>query len=110
MLKDLGQLGDIAGVLKRAQEMQSKVEKARATLEEAEVAGESGAGLVKARVSGTKKLRSLEIDPSLLEPANREMVEDLVVAAVRDGFEKAEQLAKKQMADATGFPFDTGMP
>ena len=110
MLKDLGQFGDFAGTLKKVQEVQTKLAKAREMLEEAEVVGESGAGLVKARVSGTKVLKSLEIDPSLLEPANRETVEDLVVAAVRDGFAKADKLSKEQVADATGLPLGTGLP
>lgn len=95
-------LGDMGKLMKQAQEMQSKMGEAQARLDEIEVEGESGAGMVKAVATAKGRLKSLSIDPSLFVPEDREVVEDLIVAAVRDAQEKAGARAEEEMGKLTG--------
>ncbi len=81
MLKGLGQLGDMAKIMKQAQEMQSRMSDAQNRLDEIEVTGEAGAGLVKVTATAKGAVKRLSIDPSLFVPEEREVVEDLIVAA-----------------------------
>ncbi|MEE3100346.1 MAG: YbaB/EbfC family nucleoid-associated protein [Pseudomonadota bacterium] len=110
MLKGLGNLGDMAKMMAKAQELQGKMAEAQARIAELEAEGEAGAGLVKARVSGKGELRSLSIDPSLFVPEDREAVEDLIVAAIRSAQENAAEAAQAEMAPAAeGRPLPPGM-
>jgi DNA-binding YbaB/EbfC family protein len=110
MLKGLGQLGDMAKLMKQAQEVQAKMAEAQARLETIEVEGESGAGLVKAVASAKGELRRLSIDPSLFQPEEREVVEDLIVAAVKEAQARATETAQAEMAKVTeGLPLPPGM-
>jgi hypothetical protein len=110
MLKGLGQLGDMAKIMKQAQEMQAKMAEAQARLDAIEVTGEAGAGLVKAVASAKGQLRQLSIDPSLFQPEEREVVEDLIVAAVQDAQAKAQDAAAAEMAKVTeGLNLPAGM-
>ena len=93
MLKGLGNLGDMAKMMAKAQEFQAKMAEAQAAVEALEVEGEAGAGLVKAWVSGKGELKRLAIDPSLFVPEDREAVEDLVVAAIKTAQERAGEAA-----------------
>lgn len=103
-------LGDMGKLMKQAQEMQSKMADAQAKLDEIEVTGESGAGLVKATATAKGALRSLSIDPSLFVPEEREVVEDLIVAAVKDAQEKATERASEEMGKLTeGMALPPGM-
>ncbi|MEX2518681.1 MAG: YbaB/EbfC family nucleoid-associated protein [Paracoccaceae bacterium] len=103
-------LGDMGKLMKQAQEMQSKMTDAQARLDEIEVTGESGAGLVKATATAKGALRALSIDPSLFVPEEREVVEDLIVAAVKDAQEKAAERAQEEMGKLTeGLPLPPGM-
>ena len=72
MLKGLGNLGDMAKMMAKAQEFQAKMAEAQAAVEALEVEGEAGAGLVKAGVSGKGELKRLAIDPALFVPEDRE--------------------------------------
>lgn len=113
MFKGLGGLGDMAGMMKKAQEMQTKMGEAQARLDEIEVEGEAGAGLVRVRVSAKGKVLGLEIDPSIFSPDDKEVAEDLIVAAIKDGQEKAADRAAKEMAAVTegmGLPADMKLP
>ena len=101
MLKGLGGLGDMAKVMKQAQEMQAKMADAQARLDEITVEGEAGAGMVKATVSAKGELRGLAIDPTLFNPDDREIVEDLIVAAVKDGQARAADRAQEEMGKVT---------
>ncbi|MEM9011599.1 MAG: YbaB/EbfC family nucleoid-associated protein [Pseudomonadota bacterium] len=101
MLKGLGQLGDMAKIMQQAQEMGSKMQEAEAKLAEIEVTGEAGAGLVKARATAKGDLVGLAIDPSLFNPEEREVVEDLIVAAVNDAKARAAEAAKAEMSRVT---------
>lgn len=110
MLKGLGQLGDMAKIMKQAQEMQTKMADAQARLEEITVEGEAGAGMVRATVSAKGELRGLSIDPSLFQPEDREVVEDLIVAAVKDGQARASARAQEEMGKLTeGLNLPEGM-
>ena len=101
MLKGLGQLGDMAKIMKQAQEMQSRMADAQSRLDAIEVTGEAGAGLVRATATAKGQLRALSIDPSLFVPAEREVVEDLIVAAVQDAQARAAEAAQAEMAKLT---------
>jgi len=110
MLKGLGQFGDMAKLMKQAQEMQAKMAEAQARLDAIEVVGEAGAGLVKATASAKGELRRLSIDPSLFQPEEREVVEDLIVAAVQDAQGRAAEAAQAEMAKVTeGLSLPPGM-
>jgi len=101
MLKGLGQLGDMAKLMKQAQDMQSKMADIQKQLEEIEVEGESGGGLIKAVVNAKGTLRSLNIEESLFVPSEKAVVEDLIVAAIRDAQKKSADKAKDEMAKVT---------
>ncbi|SFI25316.1 YbaB/EbfC family nucleoid-associated protein [Albimonas pacifica] len=110
MLKGLGNLGDMAKMMAKAQEFQAKMAEAQAAVEALEVEGEAGAGLVKAWVSGKGELKRLAIDPTLFVPEDREAVEDLVVAAIKTAQERAAEAAQAEMAKAAeGLPLPPGM-
>ena len=91
MMKMMGKLG----------ELKSKIAEAQEKVAQIKASGESGAGLVKATVTGTKKLFSLEIDPSLINPGDASMMIDLIVAAVNNAQKNAEDLAKEEMKKNT---------
>ncbi len=110
MLKGMGQLGDMAKLMKQAQEMQGKMAEAQERLESIEVTGEAGAGLVKATASAKGELKALSVDPSLFNPEEREVVEDLIVAAVKDAQARAAAAAQAEMAKVTeGLALPPGM-
>ncbi len=90
MLKGLGQLGDMAKIMKQAQEMQSRMAEAQNRLDAIEVVGEAGAGLVRVTATAKGAVKALSIDPSLFKPEEREVVEDLIVAAVQDAQARAD--------------------
>lgn len=110
MLKGLGQLGDMAKIMKQAQEMQAKMAEAQARLDEIEVVGEAGAGLVRATATAKGQLKTLSIDPSLFQPEEREVVEDLIVAAVQDAQARAQLAAQEELGKVTaGLDLPPGM-
>ncbi len=110
MLKGLGNLGDMAKLMKQAQEMQSKVEDAQNRLDTIEVTGEAGAGLVKVTANAKGLVKGLAIDPSLFAPEEREIVEDLIVAAIQDAQARAAQAAQQEMGKVTeGLNLPAGM-
>jgi DNA-binding YbaB/EbfC family protein len=93
---------DFMKILQQAQEMQGKFQKIQDELEQITVSGSAGGGMVTADVSGTGKLRKIKLDPSVVNPADIEMLEDLVVVAVSDAQQKAQQAAQDQMGKLTG--------
>jgi nucleoid-associated protein EbfC len=93
---------NLAGLMKQAQQMQSKMEEMQSRLEAAELTGESGAGLVKVTLNGKGDLRKLVIDPAAIDPAEAEMLQDLIVAAHKDARGKIEAFQAEQMREATG--------
>ncbi len=110
MLKGLGGLGDMAKMMKAAGEMQTKMAQMQDDLEHIVVIGESGAGLVRARATAKGELTGLEIDPSIFVASEKEVVEDLILAAIKDAQSKAGQRAQAEMAKMTeGLGLPAGM-
>ena len=93
--------GGIAGLMKQAQQMQENMKKAQEQLAQLEVEGQSGAGMVKVTMAGSHSVRRIEIDPSLMED-DKEMLEDLVAAAVNDAVRRVEEQNKAKMGELTG--------
>jgi DNA-binding YbaB/EbfC family protein len=88
-------------LMKQAQKMQADMLAAQEELAEAEVTGSAGGGLVSAVVTGAMELRSVTIDPSVVDPDDVETLQDLVVAAVRDANRAAQELASARMGPLT---------
>lgn len=110
MLKGLGGLGDMAGMMKKAQEMQTKMTDMQEQLETIMVTGESGAGLVKATATAKGQLTGLDIDPSIFNPDEKEVVEDLILAAIKDAQTKAQEKSQEEMGKLTeGLGLPPGM-
>ncbi|APX21834.1 MAG: YbaB/EbfC family nucleoid-associated protein [Rhodobacteraceae bacterium] len=113
MMKGLGGLGDMAKMMKTAQEMQGKMSQLQEDLKTMEVIGESGAGLVKATATAKGELKALDIDPSIFNGDDKEVVEDLILAAIKDAQAKAQQRSEEEMQKLTselGLPADMKMP
>ncbi|HSG37868.1 MAG TPA: YbaB/EbfC family nucleoid-associated protein [Paracoccaceae bacterium] len=113
MLKGLGGLGDMAKMMKAAQEMQGKIAQLQEDMANIMVEGEAGAGLVKATATAKGELKALNIDPSIFSSDDKEMVEDLILAAVKDAQAKATERAAEEMqklSDGLGLPPGMKMP
>ena len=91
--------GGLAGLMKQAQAMQDNMKKAQDQLAQIEVEGQSGAGMVKVVMTCSHDVRRVSIDPSVMD--DREMLEDLVAAAVNDAMRRGEALRKEKMAGFT---------
>jgi len=90
----------LAGLMKQAQEMQDNMKKAQEAIAAMEVEGQSGAGLVKVLMTGRHDVKRVSIDPTLLGE-DKDMLEDLIAAAVNDAVRKAEAAAQEKMAGLT---------
>jgi len=93
---------NLAGLMKQAQQMQSKMQEMQARLESIEVEGAAGAGLIVVTLNGKGDLRRVKIDPKLADPSDLEMLEDLIVAAHRDAKSKIEAMTQEEMQKVTG--------
>jgi nucleoid-associated protein EbfC len=99
----------LAGLMKQAQQMQDNLKKAQEALAEVEVEGQSGAGLVKVVITCRNDVKRVTIDPSVVADGDKEMLEDLVVAAMNDALRRAEQTASERMGSVTaGLPLPPG--
>ncbi|MEB3701363.1 YbaB/EbfC family nucleoid-associated protein [Candidatus Bealeia paramacronuclearis] len=94
--------GNIGDLMKKAQKMQKDMADVQDKLGELTVEGSAGGGMVKVVLSGKGDLKSLKIDPTLVDPSEIEMLEDLIIAAVNDGKSKAEALGAEEMKKITG--------
>ena len=93
---------NLAGLMKQAQQMQSKMQDMQAKLEALEITGESGAGLVTVTLNGKSDLKRIKIDPKVIDPADAEVLEDLIGAAFRDAKTKIEAASAEEMQKVTG--------
>jgi nucleoid-associated protein EbfC len=101
---------NLEDIMKAAQSMQAKMQDAQGNLEKISVTGAAGAGMVTAQANGKGRITRLSIDPSLFKPEDREIVEDLIVAAIGDAQRKAEAAAQTEMGKATqGLALPPGM-
>lgn len=104
---------DLNELMRMAQEAQNKLMQAQEDLDKVEVQGVSGGGMVKVRASAKGRIIGVEIDESLLAPSEKQMVEDLVAAAINDARAKADVAAQEAMREVTGglqLPPDFKMP
>lgn len=93
--------GGMQGMLKQVQKMQDEMQKVQSRLGELTVSEEAGGGMIKATANGNKELLSVEIDPQVINPAEKEILEDLVVAAVNKALQSASKLAEDEMSKVT---------
>lgn len=97
-----GGMPDMQQILQQAQQMQEQLMSAQRELAETEVTGSAGGGLVTAVVTGGLELKSLTIDPKIVDPDDVETLSDLVVAAVRDGMSAAHKLTEDKLGPLAG--------
>ena len=98
-MASIGAMGDL---LKQAQEMQSRMAKIQDELANKTVQGTAGGGMVQVTVNGQLNLTAVQIEPSVVNSSEKEMLEDLILAAVNDGMRKARELASSEMSKLTG--------
>lgn len=104
--------GGMGNLMKQAQKMQEKMQQVQEELANAEVTGEAGAGMVKVVMNGRHNIKSVNIDPSVLEE-DKELLEDLLAAAVNDAVRKVEESSQEKMSSITsgmGLPAGFKMP
>jgi nucleoid-associated protein EbfC len=103
-------MADFLGLMKQATELKSKMEAMQAELDRMEVEGASGGGMVTVKISGKGELRGVHIDETLLKPDQKDIVEDLIVAAHADARRKLEALLQDKMQAMTGgLPLPPGL-
>ncbi|HKK16687.1 MAG TPA: YbaB/EbfC family nucleoid-associated protein [Gammaproteobacteria bacterium] len=101
--------GSMGNIMKQAQQMQEKLQKAQEEIANTEVTGESGAGLVRVTMTGRHDVKRIEIDPELMGD-DREMLEDLLAAAVNDANRRVESMTEEKMSGLTsGMGLPPGM-
>jgi len=103
-------MADFLGLMKQAAQLQSKMQEMQAELDKLEVEGASGGGVVAVTLTAKGDLRGVRIDASLLKPEEKEILEDLLVAAHAEARRKAEGLLQEKMKDLTGgLPIPPGL-
>ena len=103
-------MADFLGLMKQAAELKSRMEAMQAELDQIEVEGTSGGGLVAVKLSGKGEMKGVKIDDTLMQPSEKEILEDLIVAAYTDARRKAETLLQEKMQSvAGGLPLPPGM-
>ena len=93
---------NLAGLMKQAQQMQSKMAEMQEELARLEMTGEAGAGLVRVTLNGKGEMRGIAIDPKVVDPSDTEMLQDLITAAHRAAKDKVEAAAAAEMQKVTG--------
>ncbi|MCF8242400.1 MAG: YbaB/EbfC family nucleoid-associated protein [Melioribacteraceae bacterium] len=101
--------GNMQGMMKQIQKMQAEMEKVQNELGNKTVTEESGGGMVKATANGKKEIVSVEIDKEIVDSGDKEMLEDLVVAAVNKALESAGKMAEEEMGNVTKGMIPPGM-
>jgi DNA-binding YbaB/EbfC family protein len=95
-------MADIMKILEQAQQMQGRLQQIQDELQQKTVSGSAGGGMVSVEADGKGQVRAVKIDPSVVNPADVEMLEDLVLVAVSDAQKKAAALAQQEMGKLTG--------
>jgi DNA-binding YbaB/EbfC family protein len=97
-----GMPGNMSQLMKQAQRMQRQMEEAQAELEEKEITGTAGGGVVEVTVSGKKEITKIKINPEAVDPEDVEMLEDLVMAAANEALRKVDEISQASMSKFTG--------
>ncbi|MBN2427543.1 MAG: YbaB/EbfC family nucleoid-associated protein [Deltaproteobacteria bacterium] len=92
----------LGNIMKQAQMMQQKMMNVQKELENKEVEASSGGGMVTVTVNGKQQVVSLKVEPTVVDPEDTEMLEDLIVAAVNEALKKSQEMAQEEMAKITG--------
>ena len=95
-------LGQFASLMKNAHEIQGRMKEMQETLRRLKVEGSAGGGMVKIEINGQQQVLGCQIEPSVIESGDRELLEDLVVAAVNQALDKLKQATAEQMERMTG--------
>ena len=101
---------NIAQIAKMAQQMQAQVARVQAELQEVSLEATSGGGAVRVVISGAQEVRLIAIDPAAVDPAEVEMLQDLVMAAVNDAIARSQELERERMASVAGGMSVPGLP
>jgi len=103
-------MADFMGLMKQATELKSRMEAMQAELDRIEVEGTAGGGMVTMKMTAKGEVKSVNLDPSLMKPEEKEITEDLIVAAHADARRKAEAQLQEKMKDLTGgLPLPPGL-
>lgn len=102
MLKGLGNLGNLAGVVKQAMAVKEKIEAMKESLGEERIEAAAGGGMVSVVMNGRFELESLHLDPEIIDKDDPEMLETLIRAAVNEAVRKVQDLVKERMTEITG--------
>jgi DNA-binding YbaB/EbfC family protein len=103
-------MGNMGGMMKKVQEMQTRMQEMQKELENKTVEAESGGGMVKVIMNGKQIVQSIDIDPSLLSSDEKDVLEDLIKAALNQAKEKVEEMSTEEMKKITGgLPLPPGM-
>jgi DNA-binding YbaB/EbfC family protein len=94
--------GNIGNLMKQAQEMQANVQRVQAEIASLEVTGESGGGMAKVVMTGKHEVRRVTLDPSIISSDDKDMLEDLVAAAINDAVQKVERVTQEKMSSVMG--------
>ena len=101
---------NISNMMKQAQQLQKKMAEAQEKLSSIEVEGESGGGVVKVTATAKGEIKRINLDQSLLKPEDKEITEDLIIAAINDAKQKGDAAAQEEMKSVTGgLPLPPGM-
>ena len=101
---------DIMGMMKQVGQMQARMQQMQEELAQAEIEGQSGAGLVRVTLNGKGDMKKISIDPSLMKPGEGEILEDLVLAATQDARAKVESMMAEKISEITGgLPLPPGL-
>ena len=104
-MKNFGGMPNMQQLMKQAQKMQKQMEQAQAELEKKELTATAGGGMVEVVITGKKEIKSIRINPEVVDPEDVESLEDLVLVAVNEAIRQADELSQKEMGRLTG-----GMP
>jgi len=95
-------LGNIANIMKQAQQMQGKLGEMQEELEKEEITATAGGGMVTVKMNGKQKLTSIKIDPEIINKEDPDMIEDLVLVAINEAQDRVQEMVKEKMGGLTG--------
>ncbi len=101
-MKGLGNLGNIASMVKQAQQMQKKLGEVQEELEREEITVSSGGGMVTVKMNGKQKVTDIKIEPAVVNPEDIQMLEDLILVAMNEAQDRVQEMVKERMTALTG--------